>query len=355
MRKIQANIHLKSIYENAKAFKALTGKKLCAVVKADAYGHGAEEVACVLDGVADVFAVALLAEAVALRVAACGKDILILTPPISFNEALQAVQSGFILTIASLTDAKMVAKAAAIAKRTARVHLKGNVGMNRYGMAVQELGKTCVFLQGQPLVRVEGLYAHIFDMTKKSAYLAREKFIRLRRVCLRYYENVLCHLSATYGTLLGSDFFFDMTRVGIGLYGYVPDGAKDVDEVLANKLSLRKAMTVYAYAVSSRQYSYGGAGYGKALPNNTPIRYLTAYRVGYADGVLRAKQNGLDGCEKNANNLCMDVCLRTEKKSKGHKIVLMHDAAQAAAGVNSISYEVLCAITKRAERVYDYT
>ena len=350
MRKIQAVIHLKSIYENARAFRALTGKKICAVVKADAYGHGAEEVALAIESVVDVFAVALLHEAVALRVAACGKDILILTPPTCLQETVQAVQNGFILTIGSITDAKLAVQAAKLAGKTARVHLKMNTGMNRYGMSASELGKACIFLKQNTGVQAEGAYSHLFMQTKAGAYQARERFLRLQRICQRYFSGLTYHLSATYGALLGQDFAFDMVRIGIGLYGYLPDGAKDIDE---KKVCLRKGMTVYAYAVGSRKPSFGGVGYGKKLPKN--LQCLTVYRVGYADGFLRKQNNGMHGYVSNANNLCMDACLRKGQAKKGAKTVVLDDAAVSARAIKSISYEVLCAATKRAERIYEYT
>lgn len=350
MRKTQAVIHLKSIYDNAVAFKALTKTKLCAVVKADAYGHGAEEVALALENVADAFAVALLSEACALRVAACGKDILILTPPTCLEETVQAVQNGFVLTVGGITDAKLVAKAALLTGKIARVHLKVNTGMNRYGMGASELGKTCVFLKGRADVRVQGMYSHLFAQNKAEAYRARERFLQLQNICKRYFTGVTYHISATYGALLGQDFAFDMVRIGIGLYGYLPDGAKNVGE---KNIVLKKGMSVYAYAVGARKPSFGGVGYGKALPKN--IKRLTVYRVGYADGFLRKQQNGMHGNENNVNHMCMDACLRKGRTEKGRKIRILQDAAQTAKAVKTISYEVLCAATKRAERMYEYT
>ena len=124
MRKIRAEIHLKSIAENALAFKMLTGKRLSAVVKADAYGHGAEEVAFALQGIVDCFAVALLSEAKAIKTSACGKDVLILCPPIELLDAIEAVQNGFVCTVTGMTSAKLVAQASEICKIPARVHLK---------------------------------------------------------------------------------------------------------------------------------------------------------------------------------------------------------------------------------------
>ncbi len=344
------------IRDNALAWKARTGKKLCAVVKADAYGHGAEEVVNALDGVADTFAVALIEEAISLRVAACGTDILILTPPVGLKDAVNAVENSFVFTVSSLSEAKLAYQAAKLCKKTARVHLKVNTGMNRYGMGLSELGKTCAFLYSKPQVAVEGLYSHLHDTTRKSAETQRQRFLRMQAVCQKYFSSVTCHLSATYGTLLGKEFFFDMTRVGIGLYGYLPDGAKDIDRKVADTLQLKKAMKVYAIVVESRTYSYGGVGYGKALFQTArkAVKRLHVLRVGYADGFLRKKRNGLNGEEKHINRLCMDACLRLGRRKKGTSVCILSDAAQTAKACKTIAYEVLCAATKRAERVYTY-
>ena len=347
MRKIKAEIHLKSIVENAKAFKALTGKRLCAVVKADAYGHGAEEVAFALQGFADCFAVALLSEAKAIKTPACGKDVLILCPPIDLSEAVEAVQNGFVCTVTGMTTARLVARASELCKSLARVHLKVNTGMNRYGMGVSELGRVCNFFKKTPLVRVEGLFSHLHEPFGESAEKQRERFLRAERVTKRYYPKLTLHLSATAGALLGERFTFDMVRVGIGLYGYLPLGAK-------KKLPLKKGMTVYGAVVESRKYAYGGAGYGKELSERERVNFLSVLRVGYADGFLRKKENGAKGFERNANNLCMDACIRKGKYKRGEEVPILTDADETAKSAGTIAYEVLCAATRRAERIYLY-
>ena len=91
MQKVVAEIHLGNIRRNAELFKKITGAKLCAVVKANAYGHGAEEVAYALSDIADCFAVALVDEGLQIRSAACGKDILVFSPPITEEARLQRI------------------------------------------------------------------------------------------------------------------------------------------------------------------------------------------------------------------------------------------------------------------------
>lgn len=325
----------------------MTKTRLCAVVKADAYGHGAEEVVNALESVADCFAVSLLSEAVAIRLAACGKDILILSPPLCENEVRAAAKDGFILTLPDLWTARLIVDVCERENLTVRVHVKTNTGMNRYGMNASMLGKVCKLLRGNVRIKVEGLYSHLYGTTRASAEKQRVLFAQMQRVCKRYFPNVLCHLSATYGSLLGEEFALDMTRVGIGLYGYLPDGAEDIDE---NAVRLEKGMRVYAKVATSRNHSFGGAGYGKDVSD---VKCLSVVRVGYADGFLRKKENGVCGYEDNANNLCMDACVRKGAKQRGREIVVLSDAAETARVVQTISYEVLCAACRRAERLYD--
>ena len=347
MRKIKAEIHLKSIAENALAFKNLTGKRLCAVVKADAYGHGAEEVVFALQGIADCFAVALLSEAKAIKTVACGKDVLVLCPPIDLQDAVAAVQNGFVCTVTGMAAAELVAQASEICKIPARVHLKVNTGMNRYGMGVSELGRVCNFFKKTPLIKVEGLFSHLREPFEASAEKQRLRFLQAERVCKRYFQKFTRHLSATAGALLGESFAFDMVRVGLGLYGYLPEGTKKI-------MPLKKGMTVYATTIVRRKYAYGGAGYGKALAKRERPHFLSVLRVGYADGFLRKKKNGTTGCERNANNLCMDACIRKGQYKRGKEVPILTDADETAKKAGTIAYEVLCAATRRAERIYLY-
>ena len=131
-------------------------------------------------------------------------------------------------------------------------------------------------------------------------------------------------------------------RIGLGLYGYFPDGE--------NALVLEKGMDVCAKTVTNRKYTRGNIGYGKAAfyPES-----LTLLRIGYADGVLRQRQNGILYAERNANNLCMDVCLQAGRMKKGKTVPVWTDASEVAKATGTIVYEVLCAANRRGERVYD--
>ena len=321
--------------------------KLCAVVKADAYGHGAEEVVASLSNIADCFAVSLYSEAISIRAVACGKEILILTPPTCEEEILACARNGFSITVPDLHTAKLVVKTIRTYHVCVQVHLKGNVGMNRYGSNASWLGRICRYLQQENGVHVCGFYSHLYTTEKQSAMRARACFLQMQKVVLRYYQNAICHLSATYASMLGKEFAFDMVRIGLGLYGYFPKS--DV-----NALPLQKAMRVYAPVMLSRKYSFGGAGYGEERVNIQKGDYLHVLRFGYADGFFRKKENGANGCQSCVNTLCMDANVRKGKAKKNEWICVMQDAEETAKIAKTIPYEILCAIVKRAERTYDY-
>ena len=343
MQKVVAEIHLGNIRRNAELFKKLTGVKLCAVVKANAYGHGSEEVTLALSDIADCFAVALVDEALQIRQAACGRDILVFSPPITEEEAYTLAVNGFIATISDLWTAKRVASVCEKYALPCRVHLKVNTGMNRFGMNGSMLGKVCRFLQGKPLIIVEGIYSHLYDTTRENAEKQRRLFCQMQRICKGYFPNVCSHISATFGATLGQEFAFDMVRVGLGLYGYAPT---------QTELTLRKGMAVKGQVLCNRRLSFGGVGYGGNLAKKG--QRISLVRGGYADGFLRKKENGACGFEKNANNLCMDVCLRKTNQRRRRWTPLLVDAQETAAATGTIPYEVLCAATRRAEMVYDY-
>ena len=352
MQKVWAKINLHSIQTNAKAFNKLTNRPLYAVVKANAYGHGAEAVAAALSGVVHGFAVALIDEALAIRTASCGKEILVFTPPTTEEEIYTLAVNGFVVTIPDLWTAKLVQAVCSKRKLPLCAHLKVNTGMNRYGCNLSLLGKICKVLHGDEFVQVQGVYSHLYTCANEVSNAQRESFLRAERIVKNYYPQAKAHLSATYGCLLGEPFLFDAVRVGIGLYGYLPNGIGEQEKQLAETLRLQKAMTVYVTAVAQRSASYGGVGYG--MPCITEKKKLSVLRVGYADGFLRRKPNGLLGAQDISNALCMDAAVVNGIYRRGRKVEILSNAEEIAAATDTISYEVLCAATRRAEFVYAY-
>ena len=355
MQRVKAIIHLDNILTNAERFSVLTGKRLCAVVKANAYGHGAEAVTSALNGVADCFAVALVEEALAIRVAACGKEILVFTPPTTAEEVYALAVNRFSASVDSLKTARLICWVCETYRLPIIVHLKVNTGMNRYGMNAQTLGKVCKLFSTNPYVTVKGIYSHLCEYNLHRAEGQRQMFVRMLAVAKRYFPAIISHLGATYGATLGEKYTFDMVRVGLGLYGYFPCGASaktGVSRAVIDRLHLQKGMTVFAKVVAGRKYTFGGFGYGEEMRGVTAER-VSICRVGYADGFLRQCKNGIDGWQDNANNLCMDACIRLGNMRKGEWIPILTNADETARAVGTIAYEVLCAATRRAELIYD--
>ncbi len=339
-----------SIRRNAEKFSALTGTRLCAVVKANAYGHGAEEVAAALSDVADCFAVALWEEGLAIRAAAQGKDVLVLTPPLCEEDVYAIASAGLIASVPDLYTARLCAEICRKYRVSLRVHIKVNTGMNRYGCDIFSLGKLCKYLQETPCVQVIGIYSHLYTCTEEISFLQRERFVKMRAVCKRYFPSVAAHLGATYGALLGKEFAFDMLRVGLGLYGYLPDGLQGRAKEVGTALRLEKGMSIFTQTAAERKYSYGGAGYG--LADTEGLKKISVRRFGYADGFLRRKENGIAE-KKRIQPLCMDACI-CKGGRRGVWTPVLIDADEIAKATDTISYEVLCAATRRAEFIYDY-
>jgi alanine racemase len=129
------------------------------------------------------------------------------------------------------------------------------------------------------------------------------------------------------------------------LYGYLPNATKPI--------ALCKAMKITATTVCVRAYRYGGAGYDKP---QVPLKGERLYtcRYGYADGFLRRRKNGVVRADAQANNLCMDACVRVGKSARGERVVLLANADETAKRTDTIAYEVLCAATRRAQMEFRY-
>lgn len=342
MQEMTVQIHVNKLRNNAVALKDKTNRFLYAVVKADAYGHGAVAVANALYGVADAFAVALVSEALAIKQVAAGKEILIFTPPMSDDDVVVAAKNGFTLTATDLKSANLIASAVKRYGLIVSAEIKVNTGMNRYGVYGATLGKVCSVLKRSGQVRVQGVYSHLYSQDKKLCEEQRLRFMDGVKICRRYFPLARAHLAATFGVTLGEAYFFDGVRIGLGLYGYSPcDGAA---------LPISPVMSGWATCVACRECLFGGVGYGKERKDlyRQPIAVL---RVGYAEGLgLVAENNGAK--PPLLGNCCMDVCFSRTATPVGKETLLFKDVAPMAVARNTSVYEVLCLLGLRASKEY---
>ena len=330
MQQVRAVVDLGAIRANARFFAALAGgAKLCAVVKADAYGHGAAMVAHALRGTAHSFAVALVEEGASLRHAGVCEEILVLVPPLCEEEALRGCVYGLTFLLSDEQDAALIASVCEKYGLTARCHIKVNTGMNRFGF--DEGGLSAFLRRPHGALRVEGICSHFYQ--PEDAATAAEQSARFTACCARaeqVFGPLQKHIAATGGLLASPAYRMDMVRIGIGLYGYVPQG-------FVRPPQLRRAMRAYASVAAVRRYTGGGMGYGARVPEG---RDLAVLRYGYADGFFRE------------GKLCMDACVAERRAKKYGEVCILLDADACAAVNGTISYEVLARIGGRAVREY---
>ena len=331
MRNI-ATIDLRTLCNNADEIKRRLpkGVKFCAVVKADAYGHGACECAAALYKTVDCYAVALVEEGVALRLSGIDKDILVLIPIIE-KDAGRAVEYGLTLSVASIKDVSLLEREGKRQNKAVKVHVAYNSGMNRLGAGDEELDGLIEKLKKCRYVRAEGFFSHYAcPENEKRRVAALNKFLSAAKKIQAVYPDIVKHISASGGFICGD--YLDMVRIGILLYGYKP---------FAADINVKPVMRVYSHTVGRRKVKKGEL----ALYGENPLKKDAEYsliRVGYADGFLRKRSGAL------INNRCMDTSA-IEGKFDGR---IMTDAEKIAEQTDTISYEVLCAATYRAEKKY---
>lgn len=332
-----AIINLTTLKNNAKNIKSALPKstKFCAVVKANAYGHGAPEVASALYDTVDCFAVSIIEEAVQLRLAGIDKDVLVLVP-VNANEIEIAINKNITLTIDSLKTVRAINKVCKKLDAKVKVHIKYNTGMNRFGIDdLDQLDKICKYISKSPFIILEGIYSHLACPENERAFnSAYNKFLLAINKTKVYNKKVIVHLSASGGFLKGA--FFDMVRIGILLYGYKP--------FKSNAVTVKPVMKVFSQIIKRRKV---GAGDSVMYGNKRLKKELSGVivRSGYADGFARKRINNL------ANNRCMDVSMYQENGAKDIFPVLA-DADEIAKQTGTISYEVLCTSTLRANKIY---
>lgn len=328
-------IDLGALRQNAKRIKSKLDKgvKLCAVVKADAYGHGAEEVANALYNIADVFAVATTEEGIKLRIAGIDKEILVLIPPFE-SDLVRAVEANLTLAVSDRKKLERIERECLRQNRSVGVHIKYNTGMNRLGADLEEFERTLKFFDKNRAVRFEGVFSHFAcPENDERTSEAVNDFLLAKSKAIEYNKNVICHISASGGFLKG--YQFDMVRTGILLYGYEP--------FKSGEIKLKKVMREYAPVVERRRVKAGELFlYGDEPTDSDGVYAIVRY--GYADGGLRNSGEGLQ------RRRCMD--LSAVQNAKGKFVRVLFDAQREAEKRGTVCYEVLCARGRRNERIY---
>ncbi len=366
-----AEISLKNIEHNYKAMRARLhhGTRFLGVVKADAYGHGAVQVAGLLQELGcDYLGVAFIDEALHLRENGITLPILIMgyTSPELTHRLLE---HNLAQTVYSIEMAEAFSSAAAALGKTLTIHLKADSGMGRLGFKCHD-GRDpetdMLRVLQLPGLYAEGIFTHfaVADVsgdpfTEKQFSAFKELVERLEKNAGLKFEIKHC---ANSGSMINYDWsYVDMIRPGLSLYGLFPD--KDT-----GGLELKPAMALKTRVAQIKAFDAGDTvSYGRVYtaPSKRKIAVIT---IGYADGLHRVLSDKIDVLlhgkrARQVGRISMDMCMidvTDIPDAKPGDIVTVFgrdgDAfipiEEQAALAGTISYELLCAVSPRVPRVY---
>lgn len=348
-------IDLQAIQHNAEAIKGHTGKKLIAVIKADAYGHGAVRVAEVLDATADMFAVATVEEGISLRQADIHKPILVLFSSLPAQVA-PIVEYGLTPTIGDWEFAKALNEVGSV-----KVHVNINTGMNRSGVCYTDAMAFLSRLKTLHRLEVEGLFTHFAAADEADKSFVSVQLKRFSSV-LANVSGKMIHAANSAAALSVPESYFDAVRPGLSLYGIYPASEKPIQ--------LKPALT-WKTRVGWIETISEGAGVSYGLTYKVPHQTRVAMvQVGYGDGYPRVLSNSgevlIDGKRRPIiGRVCMDMSVAQLQPEDsvlvGDEVVLIGKQGDAEITVDevahragTISYEILTQIGARVKRSFSY-
>lgn len=360
-----AQIDLGALAHNYREIKKQLkpGVRLCAVVKANAYGHGAVPVArAAVAAGASYLAVAALSEGIALREAGFTEPILLLGLVLP-EDARDVVYYGITQTVCDLSLAKALSAEAVRQCRTAKIHLKADTGMGRIGVRPEEIGALAAAIAALPGLEIEGLFSHFATADSRDKSYARQQLERFRQAIAAVKANgvmpAICHIAESAAILEIPEAHFDMVRAGVIQYGLWPSAE------VTHPITIRPLMKLQARVIWIKTVKKGESiGYGRGFVAARDSRIATL-PIGYADGYIRAygaqgwvELHGMRA--KIAGRVCMDqvmvdvtdipeVAIGDIATLFGSETLTIDDAA---AWLGTINYEIPCLLGPRVPRIY---
>jgi alanine racemase len=361
----------KSIVDHLKAEQPGNTPGVIAVVKANAYGHGAAQVAKALEhACADLLACADIEEGAALRAAGVRCEILVFGA-LSVSDLDGLFDCRLTPTISTPGAAKAVQAAAARYQQRLRYHLKIDTGMNRLGFRFDNLRRTLPALFASENLELRAIYTHFATADEPASEvfkLQRERFARVlgevselrARSTVQAAAAPYVHAANSAATLVDSRVWFDRVRPGLLLYGIVPPP-------LHTTIAVAPVMTLVSRVVAVKGLRPGEiTGYGARFTAERPTT-IAIVPAGYADGLdvrlagrgavlIRGRRVPIIG------SVCMDMIMADVSGldvSPGDEVVIIGsqgseriDVREMAAVIGTIPWEVVCRVGTRIERVY---
>ncbi len=344
---------------------AAPAQDLLLVIKADAYGHGAVEMAAAAaaEGVA-LLGVATLHEGIQLRQAGCALPVIVLSPLLP-GEIDEAVAHGLDPTVCDLAFARALSEAAVAAGRPQRVHVEVDTGMGRIGVREDEAEEFLERVVALPGLRLASLSTHFPDADGEDLSFSRDQVRRfgelLRRLERRGIRPPRVHAANSAATLNLLEARFDWVRVGLLAYGHRPPRSRASPR-------LQPVMSFKSRLVQVRDLPAGAAiSYARTFVTRRPTR-TGVVAVGYGHGyswllsnrghmLVRGRRVPILG--RVTMDLTMVDVTDVPPASVGDEVVLFGEQGEAtlsleevAQGSETLAYEVMCTIGKRVTRIY---
>lgn len=337
--------------------------KIIGVVKGNAYGHGLIETArAIWTAGAEIMAVASLDEAVELRVGKIRAPILVLGY-IEPSEYRRLIDFDITLTLSDLESARKLSFEAKKLNKWARVQVKVDTGMSRYGFSINEIVENFQEVSNLEHIKIEGIYSHFADAS--DADFSRGQIREFQNVLFQFQKNrmspPMAHMAATEGIFRYSEAHFEAVRVGLGLYGYY--GFEYPGDELIPALTLKSKI-----AQIKRVGIGQSVGYKRTFTAKAPMK-IAVVPIGYADGYPRALSNIaeviIDGKRvKVVGRICMNALMADVtgiKVGQGDDVILIGSTGSVKVYADEIAkwadtnpHEIISRISPTLPREYHF-
>lgn len=369
IRPVWLEINLDAIAHNVRTIKEIVGRntQIIAVVKANAYGHGAVEVSQVAleNGVA-ILAVGVVEEGIILRKAGIKAPILICG--LTLEDQLEPLLSyNLTPTICDLQILEALSKVAGENGKTVGIHIKIDTGMGRLGISPPKTLNFVKKISKMRNIKIEGIFTHLAATNEKDGIYTKMQFDEYKKALLELEKegiNIpLKHIANSAAILNSSSMYLDAVRPGIILYGLFPSPKSE------RTVELKPAAEFKTKIIFLKKVSPGKSiGYGRTYITTKPTKVATL-PVGYADGYSRLLSNKGEVLVRGERapiigRICMDLCMidvtHIPQVQIGDEVVLWGRqgseiiwAEEIAGKIGSIVYEVICMVDKeRVPRVF---
>lgn len=367
--RVRADINLDAIHHNLSLAKSRINKntELMAVIKADGYGHGANQIAKYCDDVIDRYAVAIPEEGIDLRNAGFTKPINLLgyTHPSQYEDV---INYDLIPAIFTLDTARELSEMAMSMNRTVKIHIKLDTGMSRIGFADNDESADIIKeISLLPNLEIDGIFSHFARADEKDKSVARCQFDRftdfINKLKSRGVEIQSCHISNSAGIMELSDMNLQIVRSGIITYGLYPSEEMDKENFkIIPAMELKSQVSFVKTLKEGTPVGYGGT---YVTDKETVVATVP---VGYADGYPRSLSNKGRVIIKGQSapivgRVCMDQFMvdvtHINGVKQGDEVTLMGEdgdefisCEEVSDLAGSFNYEFVCDISKRVPRVY---